>query len=145
MTQDQRRRPLDWSWTSASHLFQERQRGGFDVGVLGDLLNPHGVVENLDVDAELVHVAEAEGHVVEFAGGLGGGHVAVGLAGEFFELLLGEVGEAEASSGALDGPHLTLGVVGVGKKDGAELLLGGFEVVPSALSLDDVSVGVDNL
>ena len=83
-------------------------------------------MQYLDIDAQLVHVVQPQRHVIQFPGRLGGGHVSIGFEGQLFQLLFAQIGEAEASAGAVDGPHLTFGVIGVGQEHGAELLLRGF-------------------
>ena len=117
--------------------------GGFRVGPISNLGDPQGVVEDLHVHAERVHVVEAELHVVQLARGHGRDDVVAGPFRHLLELLLREGSQLGAAHLAVDDPELLLRAVGRLVEGGAIALLIVAKVVPSAGRLDDVGVGVD--
>ena len=126
-------------------LVPRAAEGGLGLGPGGDGLKPDGVVEDLDVDAEFVHVVETHLDVVHLAGFLGGAHVTASVLGNLLDFLLAEGREIWAAEFAVNEPIVADAFVGRSVEQGAELLFRGFEVVPSALSFDDMGIGVDDL
>jgi hypothetical protein len=101
-----------------------------DLGPAGQRAKEHARVEDLDVHAQLVHVAQAELNVQQLARGFG--------------RILADVRLLRAAA-AVDQPPVDVGTRGPGRLDhlGTELALGLRHVAPGALGLEHVRVGVD--
>jgi hypothetical protein len=66
-----------------------RQRD-LGIGVLGQAGQPHRWKQHLDVDPEIVHVAQAQGDIAHLPRGLRGCHVAARGLRHFLDLIVGK-------------------------------------------------------
>src|SRR5688500_13575014 len=114
------------------------------VGPGGDALDPKGIVQYLDVDAQLVHMFQTKIYIVELARGLRRFEVSPGALREIVELALSESQETKAGDFVVDDPVLPGRIGGSGIKLRAEFLLGRIEIVPGALGLDHMGIRVDD-
>ncbi len=114
------------------------------VGPCRYSLDPESVVQHLNVDAQFIHVPEAQIDIVQLARRLGRFKVSTGALGEIMDLALAQSEETKAGDLIVDHPILP-GRIG---RRGIELwtvfLFRLIQIVPRALGLDHMSIGVDD-
>ena len=117
-------------------------KGHVHFRTLGALVQEDARVEDLHVDAQLVHVRQPRPHVGHVPGCHAGGHLPADPLRTLDQRLLGERKPEQPADLPVDDPVLPLRpVVGI-EKSRPVLLLRGREIIPSTRALDYVRVSV---
>jgi hypothetical protein len=124
-------------------------QGHLHLGPIADGLDEDRVVEHLDIDAKGIQVPNPEVHIAHLAGFLLRAHIPAEFRGQRGQLLLGQGWKAQATDLAVDHPGIAActpdrGVGGNGHGDGPILAVRWLEIVPGALTLQDVRIRVDH-
>ncbi len=110
--------------------------------LLGDLLDEHGRVEHLDIDAELVHMLEPRRDIFHLASFLRRAHDPAGALSHVVHFLGGHDDAYQAANFAIDEP--ILGAAATARLDDHRpvLLVGFVHIVPGPFALDHMGVGI---